>query len=1089
MAPGRVLHFLVAVTTLLSLASSALTGVGASGSPKSADDPGIGDKAKYTGAKDATTGNSLQGYPIHKLLVKMKLNPPDELPQVTLTDEQIAARPLPAPTFGANGGCLTNEAIMEALKDVHSMLSGEGGSVSKDGKLSPMFVTRLVYSEPLLLLLSSMHPSTYDQKDLVDRNTSVPLSTFVDNLNNLLEGGCITGEKLVKFEKANFDDSSVSSGLVSINLPNPLTKSDTDAGSELLRDILDAIDDTKAWKLFDRVNDLQLNGTQRAYIDSMANEAHSKKLHRLYEHVVTSWGSLTRKKNSDIKCNITGSDGSCVTTLLDTKDYSFVVPGGRFREPYLWDSYTISRALLSAGHIDTLQDILGLFSDWIYQYGRIPNGGRTYYLLRSQPPLFTLMVDAYLSSMRGNDNDSLMRRYSAYIKFLPAVLYEREQYWDRMQFSSIPIDQCRARLKDVVKRIYSYNVKISSAVGSNNRSGSANSQPQVVVDAMVEKLVESYFDKSNTVLETPPGKGLSLGNLMCSGYHYGSDIPGIDDIESLASLKSKLSHSFPRIESYIHDLKIAQSVAENISTTRPTLSKVLSALGASESMSTSLVSSWVLLAMASFAESGWDFSTRWTHYNTEAKSHIPSDYESDSINVHQGPARMADNDLHSEDVISSFPDQDEILKNAILSRIYPIDLNSILLRNMQLAHNFLTDFANIHEKYISNPIAFTDGPGSKPVHSSSTTRKADELYKTASKEKGRIKIRMQSLKNFISLFLWDEKGKHFCDHVEGYGCTSARTAAEFFPYWLRMHDIVSKEIADAVKKMISNGPGYSLDSSSQALLSLGSRQPDFFLYEIGCSDYFASFANIVKELTVMGDSSGLEEPPYLPILPTKLHSGLQWDAPVSWAPLEYAVASSYPSLAMARDNICIPIYKSITKGGKNAPTDNASSFAKGVPSILSNFFYGSAVTGQDLTPVSPSHLSDGFSSSGGKHLMMDSSGGSYEDNTAADPLRIGMTLRMIGYISHVAATIPDEVPEGGSPKPVAIYEKYDTSADFKVWATPGKSTAEKDATAANPEFGEYTTQIGFGWTNAVLQEFMRVVYEGLDNMASVGDTL
>lgn len=45
---------------------------------------------------------------------------------------------------------------------------------------------------------------------------------------------------------------------------------------------------------------------------------------------------------------------------------------------------------------DTVKGMLDNFIYLIKQYGLIPNGSRIYYINRSQPPLFTLMVGLYL---------------------------------------------------------------------------------------------------------------------------------------------------------------------------------------------------------------------------------------------------------------------------------------------------------------------------------------------------------------------------------------------------------------------------------------------------------------------------------------------------------------------------------------------------------------------------------------------------------------------------------------------------------------------------------------------------------------------
>ena len=63
----------------------------------------------------------------------------------------------------------------------------------------------------------------------------------------------------------------------------------------------------------------------------------------------------------------------------------YVVPGGRFREMYYWDSYFTMLGLAESKREDLLNDMVGNFAYLIDTYGHIPNGARTYYLSRSQP--------------------------------------------------------------------------------------------------------------------------------------------------------------------------------------------------------------------------------------------------------------------------------------------------------------------------------------------------------------------------------------------------------------------------------------------------------------------------------------------------------------------------------------------------------------------------------------------------------------------------------------------------------------------------------------------------------------------------------
>ena len=70
----------------------------------------------------------------------------------------------------------------------------------------------------------------------------------------------------------------------------------------------------------------------------------------------------------------------------------YVVPGGRFRELYYWDSYFTMLGLAESGRVDLLEDMVQNFAHLIDAYGHTPNGSRSYYLTRSQPPFFFAMV-------------------------------------------------------------------------------------------------------------------------------------------------------------------------------------------------------------------------------------------------------------------------------------------------------------------------------------------------------------------------------------------------------------------------------------------------------------------------------------------------------------------------------------------------------------------------------------------------------------------------------------------------------------------------------------------------------------------------
>lgn len=75
--------------------------------------------------------------------------------------------------------------------------------------------------------------------------------------------------------------------------------------------------------------------------------------------------------------------------------HRYVVPGGRFREVYYWDSFFTMLGLVRSGRTDLVRSMLADFAYLAETFGHIPNGNRTYYLSRSQPPFLAAMVGLY----------------------------------------------------------------------------------------------------------------------------------------------------------------------------------------------------------------------------------------------------------------------------------------------------------------------------------------------------------------------------------------------------------------------------------------------------------------------------------------------------------------------------------------------------------------------------------------------------------------------------------------------------------------------------------------------------------------------
>ena len=107
------------------------------------------------------------------------------------------------------------------------------------------------------------------------------------------------------------------------------------------------------------------------------------------EHINALWTVL--KRNPDDK-------GGALMPLPN----SYIVPGGRFREIYYWDSYFTMLGLSVSKEHEIMENMVDNFAYLIDEVGHIPNGNRSYFFSRSQPPFFALMVSE-LAKVKGEE--------------------------------------------------------------------------------------------------------------------------------------------------------------------------------------------------------------------------------------------------------------------------------------------------------------------------------------------------------------------------------------------------------------------------------------------------------------------------------------------------------------------------------------------------------------------------------------------------------------------------------------------------------------------------------------------------------------
>uniref|UniRef100_UPI0040475E34 alpha,alpha-trehalase TreF n=2 Tax=Roseivirga sp. TaxID=1964215 RepID=UPI0040475E34 len=124
------------------------------------------------------------------------------------------------------------------------------------------------------------------------------------------------------------------------------------------------------------------------------------------QHIIDLWPVLTRK----------AGDVPTRSSLIPLPN-DFIVPGGRFREIYYWDSYFTLEGLMISGQEEMAINMTKNFAFLIDSIGFVPNGNRAYYGGRSQPPFFSVMVD------RVAKNDRTL-----FESFLPALQKEYD-FW------------------------------------------------------------------------------------------------------------------------------------------------------------------------------------------------------------------------------------------------------------------------------------------------------------------------------------------------------------------------------------------------------------------------------------------------------------------------------------------------------------------------------------------------------------------------------------------------------------------------------------------------------------------------------------
>ncbi len=260
------------------------------------------------------------------------------------------------------------------------------------------------------------------------------------------------------------------------------------------------------------------------------------------EHIQRLWAMLTRQPDEAI--------GSLIPL-----PNAYVVPGGRFGEVYYWDSYFTMLGLHACGLHTMIENTVNNFAHLIDEVGFIPNGNRTYYLSRSQPPFFSLMVQL-LASIKGD---------AVLVHYLPQL--EKEYlFWmlgkEQLHKRNIAVNHTVLMNNGTVLNRYwdAFNTPRPESYREDVELSHGNTQPKDILYRHLRAGAASGWDYScrwfkdvndfKTIHTTdiiPVDLNCLLYNLektIARAYHINHDLPAEEEYELKAAKRRKAIHQY-----------------------------------------------------------------------------------------------------------------------------------------------------------------------------------------------------------------------------------------------------------------------------------------------------------------------------------------------------------------------------------------------------------------------------------------------------------------------------------------------------------------------------------------------------------------
>ncbi|KAM0675554.1 hypothetical protein GVAV_000920 [Gurleya vavrai] len=320
------------------------------------------------------------------------------------------------------------------------------------------------YTDINFLLAIQILVKSTDSKDFVDRPTKKPLKEVKQEFEKI--------QSKLGFPKVSYTNERYSPKRVKKNY---LTDHTVELGMDKLENLtkLGILNKFLDENFHPVGYDIQEHNPEDWSKDpAFLSDLKDDQLKKISQGLNITWKELSRKKK-EIENNGT-------STLFDLP-HPFIVPGGRFREFYYWDTYWILEGLLVCDMHASAENIVKNFIYIINKYGYIPNGTRKYYLYRSQPPYFTLMLLKLLDIEDNKYNDLVFgdglkaaeKEYEFWMKYKSINITDKDGKEHLLNYYHVPTDFPRPEsfAEDIITYQRQKQKRPETEVFSNIKSG------------------------------------------------------------------------------------------------------------------------------------------------------------------------------------------------------------------------------------------------------------------------------------------------------------------------------------------------------------------------------------------------------------------------------------------------------------------------------------------------------------------------------------------------------------------------------------------------------------------------------------------